>query len=371
MQQIIAGKPATGEHFVGRQSELQQIIQLTEQGQSVVLIAPRRFGKTSLLLKVIEHFKRNGYYISYVDLFSAPTLEILAYQITHAVLKNKRLEGIFHNLRNNAVAMLKNIHLKAVIENFEYLIGFASQKPDPWNLISESVDFIDGFSQKNNRKMVVGLDEFGDINRLDGDAIVKLFRSKIQLQKNATYIFCGSYESVMHSLFTSKSAPFYRFARIITLGFIDCNEFKGYLRKQLKRAGVSADKAYVDRLLDITKGHPYYTRLFLQQILLHQTLEQKLPGLDELTREVLTIEKNYLEKVWEEICARKENMLVLLAVIQTPNEVYTSLKSQNINVFRALKSLTGKGLLFKGLNRKYEVTDPLLERWIREAVLKI
>ncbi|MDD5507160.1 MAG: hypothetical protein PHD25_02380 [Bacteroidales bacterium] len=99
MEQMIAGKPATGEHFVGRQNELHQILQLMEQGQSVVLIAPRRFGKTSLLLKVIEHFKWKRYYTSYVDVFSTPTLEILAYQMTHSVLKNKRLENIFHHLR--------------------------------------------------------------------------------------------------------------------------------------------------------------------------------------------------------------------------------------------------------------------------------
>lgn len=40
-----AGKPVTGSQLAGREDIIQQIMQLTLNGQSVVLIAPRRFGK--------------------------------------------------------------------------------------------------------------------------------------------------------------------------------------------------------------------------------------------------------------------------------------------------------------------------------------
>jgi len=42
------GKPLTGKEFIGRQKEAREIIQYLSMGQSVVLIAPRRFGKTPL-----------------------------------------------------------------------------------------------------------------------------------------------------------------------------------------------------------------------------------------------------------------------------------------------------------------------------------
>jgi hypothetical protein len=42
------GKPLTGKEFIGRQKEAREIIQYLSMGQSVVLIAPRRFGKPPL-----------------------------------------------------------------------------------------------------------------------------------------------------------------------------------------------------------------------------------------------------------------------------------------------------------------------------------
>ena len=41
---IIAGKPVTGEHLIGRQEEIAAINRNLDMGQSVVLIAPRRYG---------------------------------------------------------------------------------------------------------------------------------------------------------------------------------------------------------------------------------------------------------------------------------------------------------------------------------------
>ena len=51
---IIAGKPVTGEHLIGRREEITAINQYLDLGQSVVLIAPRRYGKTSLLLETLK-----------------------------------------------------------------------------------------------------------------------------------------------------------------------------------------------------------------------------------------------------------------------------------------------------------------------------
>jgi len=79
--------------------------------------------------------------------------------------------------------------------------------------------------------MLAAFDEFGDINKLDGEHIVKLFRSVIQLQQNTTFLFSGSYESVMSELFVSKNAPFYRMTRIIELGNIDSHDFEIYFTK--------------------------------------------------------------------------------------------------------------------------------------------
>ena len=64
------GKPVKGNAFVGRDKEIKEIQTYLEMGQSVVLIAPRRFGKTSLVLEVLRRMKRKKHYTGFVDIFA-------------------------------------------------------------------------------------------------------------------------------------------------------------------------------------------------------------------------------------------------------------------------------------------------------------
>jgi AAA+ ATPase superfamily predicted ATPase len=111
---VQAGKPASGHNFIGREQEVKIISQLLSMGQSVVLIAPRRFGKTSLVLEILRKMKSPDLYTAYVDVFSSPTIELLSTQIIEAVLKNHKLDKIFTKSRNSAIAMMKNLtHIAA------------------------------------------------------------------------------------------------------------------------------------------------------------------------------------------------------------------------------------------------------------------
>lgn len=45
----VAGPPVEGEDFWGRETELQMLVDLLQEGRSVLLVAQRRIGKTSLM----------------------------------------------------------------------------------------------------------------------------------------------------------------------------------------------------------------------------------------------------------------------------------------------------------------------------------
>ena len=189
MSQLNAGSPVTGINFIGREKEIEYISELLKMGQNIVLIAPRRYGKTSLVLEVLSRIRNPEIYTGFIDVFSIPTIEALPVQITKEILKNHRLDQIFAATKNSALAMLKNLQLKAAIEDFEYILGFSEAQKNSWDLLEKSIDFIDQFSQKHEKRMICAFDEFGDITKLDGDKIIKLFRSKIQQHKNVSYIF--------------------------------------------------------------------------------------------------------------------------------------------------------------------------------------
>ena len=370
MEQFQAGKPVLGKHFVGRKNEILTISQLLSQGQSVVIIAPRRFGKTSLILEVLKRLKRHRFYTAFVDVFLSPDLTSLSHKITEEVLQNRKLDKVFRKISGDIREIFRNIELKQTIESFEFLLKYHSPEPDDWELFSESIDFINNYPAKYDRKIICAFDEFGDVEKLDGGQIVKLIRSKIQMQENATYLFSGSYESVMDQLFVGPNSPFFRFARIIQLGYIDRDEFKKYIIQIFKENGVSYLEKQVNGILDFTRGHPYYTQLIIQQVLLLNSLGQETEklSLKSLLRQLLVIENNYLEKQWEEISKSYELVQAIMVVVKYRKSLYSHINTRKINLARALKRLTGTGILIKQGNQ-YILSDPLFEFWIKEKIL--
>lgn len=367
MSQLNAGSPVTGINFVGREKEIEYISELLKLGQNIVLIAPRRYGKTSLILEVLSRIKNPELYTSFIDVFSIPTLESLPIHITKEVLKNHRLDNIFTATKNSALSMLKNLQLKATIEDFEYILGFSESQKNNWDLLEKSIDFIDQFAQKHEKRMICVFDEFGDIKKLDGDKIIKLFRSKIQLQNNVSYIFSGSYESVMSSLFIEKNAPFFRFARVINLGGIEKEKFLTFYQSQLSLYNINCNNEYLSAILDFTCGHPYYSQLALQELIIYYALNKKTPEFEVLLEQMLIVERNYLEKSWEEISFSKQNVKLILSIINTKTGIYADLKNSGVNVARGLKTLSQNGIIAKK-ETGFELTDPLLQYWIEKNI---
>ena len=370
MIDIHLGKPVKGDNLIGRDKEVNSIIQLLNMGQSVVIIAPRRFGKTSLILEIINRLKGQKKYTAFIDVFTTPDLYSLSRKITEQVLENNQLGNIFRTIRNNLADLIKNVELKQTVENFDFILKYTAPTTDKWELFSDSIDFIDSYPKKHKRKLVCAFDEFGDLNKFNGKSLVKLIRSKIQLHENAVYLFSGSYESVMDSLFVSPKSPFYRFARIIDLGYINKNDFKKYIKKTLEKGKVNILPGLIDEILNFTKGHPYYTQLILQQILINGKDPDLMDrqNIEVLLGQALNIENNFLEKQWEDISKSRELVQALLVVIEQEKSLYSVVDTKKINLGRALKKLSGNGIIYKE-SGKYKLTDPLLELWIKENVL--
>jgi len=366
------GKPVTGDRLIGRDLILDQIEKLVSTGQSVVLIAPRRFGKSSILLEILNRLRTKELYQGYIDIFSTPTKRILSEKITETVLSNKRLDIAFHKFKSSVKEILKQIELKQSIEDFEFILDFADKQSDDDILLSKAIDFINDFSKKNNRKIVFGMDEFADLQKLNGKEIIKLFRSKIQVQSNSSYIFAGSYESVMNELFVSSKSPFYRFARIIKLDVIPYDDFSDFISKVFKKIGITIESDAIRLILSFTGGHPYYTQLICQQIQFNHPTGKPVMRRDivDYIEESMIAEINYIEILWSELSKSRENIEVLLALSKEETSVYSSLDVKKINVARVLNRLINRGLVIKE-GKQYLLIDPLLKYWIKRTILGI
>ena len=64
------GSVVSGDYFFDRSEEVKQIKTDLKNGNNLILYAPRKFGKTSLVNKVLEELENEKYNTVYLDFFN-------------------------------------------------------------------------------------------------------------------------------------------------------------------------------------------------------------------------------------------------------------------------------------------------------------
>ena len=80
--------PVGSRDLIGRDLETEQLQRTAEEGNNSRLVAPRRYGKTSLLGRVLEDADMRGYRHVYVDFLGVSTAQEAARRIEEAYRKS-------------------------------------------------------------------------------------------------------------------------------------------------------------------------------------------------------------------------------------------------------------------------------------------
>ncbi|MFH1653921.1 MAG: ATP-binding protein [Pseudomonadota bacterium] len=373
MKQLFpAGKPVSGSMLIGRRELLDELENILAIGQSVILAAPRRYGKTSIALEILERFKREGYFISSIDIFDMTDKRYLAEKIIESCLKNNpvRIEKYWKSLKSGALSVLSMLKFKPSNEDIEVMLQLGKPSTDEEKLIDDALDFADRFCSRHKKNMVMFIDEFQEIAKIGGDALLKKMRSKFQRHKNIVYIFAGSQESLMTDLFKSKKHAFYRFGRFFEISNILSDDFFPYILKSFKSVGIKIATASIDQILEITVGHPYYTQLLCQMIYINCLKSKKEivenDGITLAQEQIIEHELSFFDEIWGEIGNKKfaRNILSLVAQGVSP---YSILGTTKENLARILADLVQYGYISKqksGKNILYDFKDHFFKKYV-------
>ncbi|MFQ6060674.1 MAG: ATP-binding protein [Thermoplasmata archaeon] len=365
------GRPVTGKHLVGRKKEIEVILSLIRNGQSVMLAAPRRMGKTSILLEALRRLKREGWFVGSVDVFSAPTLVDLSQMIVKTTLENRGISGerIIRAAREGIDRLRRAVELKHVAEEgYEIVLSFAGDTRKPMELLDEALDFPDAFASKHKKRMCFAYDEFGDIKKMDVDLIKKM-RAKFQKHQSTAYIFCGSQESIMSQLFQDKKQAFYGFATPVEIPPIPKDVFARYIGRTFSRENIKSPSHVISRILEITDGHPYYTQ-FLCQVLYYQVRgrhkEISTKEVDRAFDEAMLMQQSYLDGLWSSLSRAAPLQLAICRLIASEEGAspYIELNDTKQNIYYGLSSLLKKGILRK-VGERYTMVDPFFSEYLR------
>lgn len=363
------GRPVTGKELIGREKEVNELLSRAMGGQSMILVAPRRYGKTSILFEVSHRLKNQGFNVGYVDIFESVGLEELAQRIVESLLENERLpiRKFFNVLRKDLRKAVSGIEFKSVISEYEFVLSFATPQIDQIRLFDESLDFIGRYGEKRGN-LVFMIDEFSDIVKWNRELLKKM-RAKFQRHANVTYLFAGSKESLMRDIFTKKSYAFYGFGIPMELRALPEEEFASYLSSRFSRAGIKITDELASYIVQKTASHPYYTKLLAQTVadIIEPEEEVKIEIVDKAYEIALLRIKGELDKEWESLLgAPLQRKILKIIGIYKESPYATKLLSEREKrqVYFALTDLERKGIIYKVSKGKYTFCNPFFGAYL-------
>ena len=344
------GSVVDDDFFTDRKYELSYICGIMDSENHLILISPRRYGKSSLVLKSMKQIGRP--YIM-LNLQSITDANEFATRILKAVFKIYPKEKLKH--------LIANFHFVPTVTS-DLQTGNIEVSFNPSTnsnvMLEDAIMLLEKVSSANN-KLIVILDEFQEINNI-GKGLDKKLRAIMQLQKNINYIFLGSQESMMEQIFERKKSAFYHFGQMMRLNKIPQVDFEEYLSERLSTLKNIEYKELVGEIIKITKCHPYYTQQLAFQIwdlTYREGITKNL--IEESISRILLLHDFDYERIW--INFNKTDKKILQMVCSDENPL-SNRQLPTSTTFSALKRLMHNGYIIK--DEKYEIEDPFFRRWI-------
>ncbi|MGH3116294.1 MAG: AAA family ATPase [Gaiellales bacterium] len=372
------GALALDEAFTNRAAEVAELVADPRNGQDVVIFAPRRYGKSSLVWRVRQELVAGGVLVAHVNLMTTPTKEKLAERLARTI--HEDVASVVYRAREKAVGVFRGLRItpKVTLDPNDGSLSFgfdAGQRAEDVDATLERLLQLPGeLGADRNRKVVLIFDEFQEIVDLDPN-LPKLMRSVFQEQPKVAHVYLGSKRHMMERIFNDENEPFWRSAKQLELSVIQPDLFRDYIGERFRATGKDIDEGAVTRILELTGGHPYATQELCYFIWAatangraarRETVESGLAG-------VLQSEHAHYSLLWESLSAGQR--VVLEALAAEAGRPYTEEYRRKHNlrsathVQKALGALRRRELVAKVPGDEYAITEPFLAEWIARTLV--
>lgn len=343
--------------FTDRIKELEEVKQKLNSENHLVLISPRRFGKSSLIQKALSQIGRPSITI---DMMNVLSVEGFAAILLREIFRLYKVEKIKHLMTHFRIVptISSNPLSEAIDVSFNTSVNSSVALEDAMDLLQKV--------STPDKRLIIVLDEFQEVNEIQ-KGFDRQLRSLMQKQTDLNYVFLGSQESMMNEIFEKKKSPFYHFGQRMTLSKIPYEDFYSFVEcRLLDKPGATADEIKiikdetVTKILSFTRVHPYYSQQLSSVVYdlqcYHNIFENVVPqAIDKL---IQSHDLDY-ERLWMSLNRTDRKVMQLLAQQAKPfigRDIPTS------TIYSALQRLIKRGFVIK--TDEYEIEDPFFRLWI-------
>ncbi len=318
------------EYFCDRKKETEVIIKALQNERNIVLISPRRIGKTGLIHHVFENISKQE-----------PETHCLYFDIN----ATRNLSQFIQLLAKTVIGKLPSQREDSLKHIFEYL-------------------------KQSEKRIYIAIDEFQQIAEYPEDGTEALLRSYIQFLPNVYFIFAGSKQHIMTDMFLSAKRPFYQSSQILNLPLIDLDEYHRFANRWMETRNLTMDHDTFAYLYNKVDGQTWYIQDILNR-LYQNGKEITTAEIDDVTQELVNEQEVAFVNYYDSLT---DNQAALLSAIAQDKAV-TSILSQDFisrhnlpaasSVSLALKTLINREFIYK-YNGSYIIYDRFFGMWLRK-----
>ena len=365
---IVTGK-IEPEYFCDRVTESARLIKSVTNGNNLVIISPRRMGKTGLIQFCYDKPEiADEYYTFFIDILHTSSLREFTYLLGREIYetllpRSRKMTSLF-------IQTIKSISGKF---GFDPITGMPTFNVELGDIDRPeyTLDEIFQYLARADKPCIVAIDEFQQIAKYPEKNIEAQLRTHIQKLRNCNFIFAGSERHMMQEMFTSAARPFYHSADMLELKAIVPEIYIPFIVSHFEKRTRHIAPDDVERVYNLFKGHTYYVQKTFNEAFADTpegeecTLETLRAAIDNMIASNDTIFREILSNIPE-----KQKELLYAIAKEGEAERITSaafIKRHSLasasSVQSAMKKLLEKDIITE-INKVFSVTDRLFAMWM-------
>lgn len=370
---FVYGMSVGGDNFTDRIEETKRIKLDFENGINVILISPRRMGKTSLVKKVISEMDSPEIKVVYMDIYDCRSEYDFYNRFAETMMKStgNQLEQVMENIKRFLVRVSPKLSFSPEPNSeFSVSLGITPKDYSP----EEILDLPERIAKEQGIKIVVCIDEFQQIGEFsDSLTVQKRLRGVWQHHQHVSYCFFGSKKHLMENIFQSRRMPFYQFGEMLHLKCIPTEYWVPFICSRFEKYSKKISEEYAARICHTVKNYSSYVQQLAWNVMAETEIEVNEESFTEGFNALLEQNSSLFIQQTEGLTTYQLNFIRLLC-----NGIHSGFNTQSVveqyslgsksNVDRIKKCLIDRELITIEKEGVF-LADCVFELWFKREMM--